>query len=212
MIFFLIVLGFTLVAAPIAEGQPVSEFTNDERSQTLFDGNVSHGGYGGLIFGITSVNGQPAFMRGRRGAWILNFSDEHALNLGLGSYRTRNDFNPVEWTIDEVSEPDMRTNYSGFEIEYVNRSYQLVHFSVGSLIGSGNVRYDDRDIDVGRTRDSYFVLQPGVDLNINITNWFRISAGLSYRYASSVNLAGTSNEDLSGVSGILGLRFGGFGI
>ncbi len=182
---------------------------SDTRTQTLFNGDIRHGGYGGLVYGATQVNGELSYLRGSRGAWILNLTDEHAINLGLGSYRTRTDFEPVNWTAD-LPEPELRTSYSGFEVEYVNQSYRLLHFSVQSLIGSGMVRYDDRNIDLDKTRDNYFVLQPGINMNVNITNWFRINTGLMYRLASGVSLEGTSNSDLSGVSGYIGLRFGGF--
>ena len=205
-------LGLTLVS--VAESQPKTMFQGDRETQTVFDRDVSHGGYGGLIFGFTHVNGELAYLRGTRGAWIINLNDEHAINLGFGNYRTASDFDAVDWR-HEIPEPEMRTNYSGFEFEYVNQSYRLVHFSAQALIGSGTVRYDDSDLDekiegLNRTRDSYFALQPGVNVNLNITSWFRISGAAAYRMASAVNLDGTSNSDLSGVSVLIGLRFGGF--
>lgn len=104
----------------------------------------------------------------------------------------------------------MRTDYGGFEMEYVNRSYQLIHWGVQMLIGSGEVRYEDHDPEFEDTLDSYFVMQPGVNAFLNITSWFRISGGIYYRYASNVNLEGTGDADVSGLAGILGLRFGKF--
>ena len=187
---------------------------NDRDTQTLFSADISHGGYGGLLYGFTVINNELAYLRGTRGAWIINFSDDHALNLGFGSYRTRSGFDPVEWRFDDIPEPALSTNYSGFEMEYMNRSYMLVHFSGQTLIGSGSVRYDDRDLDdfsqISRSRDFYFVMQPGVNVNLNITSWFRMTGEISYRYARSVNLEGTSNSDLSGLNGLIGLRFGSF--
>lgn len=211
-VFLLCVLVLSL--ASVAESQPATIFQDDRETQTVFNRDVSHGGYGGLIFGFTTVNGELAYLRGTRGAWIINLTNEHAINLGLGSYRTASDFDAVDWR-HEVPEPEMRTNYSGFELEYVNQSYRLVHFSAQALIGSGTIRYDDSDLDeevpgLNRTRDSYFALQPGVNVNLNITSWFRLYGGVAYRLASSVNLDGTSNSDLSGISGYVGLRFGGF--
>lgn len=191
--------------------QAQSYFFSDEdrRTQTLFNEDIHHGGQGGLVFGATHINGQFSYLRGRRGAWVINFDDEHAINLGLGSYRTRTDFEPVNW-MQDIPEPELKTNYGGFEIEYVNQSYQLVHFSFQALIGSGSVRYDDRNIELDKTRDNYFVLQPGASLNLNVTHWFRVHTGMLYRYAGSVSLEGTSNSELSGISGFIGLRFGSF--
>lgn len=183
---------------------------NAQQTETLFSSDISHGGFGALVFGATSVNGQIAYFRGTRGAWVINLSDEHSINLGLAGYRTGNEFDPSNWTVPGVNEPEMRTNYSGFEIEYVNRTHRLFHYSIQTLIGSGNVRYDRIDFGPDRRSDNYFVLQPGVNLNLNITNWFRLSGGFHYRYTGGVNLEGTSNSDLSGFATFFTLRFGKF--
>jgi hypothetical protein len=180
------------------------------QTQTLFSSDIRHGGYGSLVYGVTSINGEVAYMRGTRGAWIIHFAENHALQLGLAGYRTHSEFRAVDWEHDDVTEPELRTNYGGFEVEYVNRSYRLVHFGTQLLIGSGNVRYDDRNLAADKTRDNYFVMQPGANMHLNITSWFRISAGVFYRHATNVNLDGTSDRDLSGMAGILGLRFGRF--
>lgn len=41
-----------------------------------------------------------------------------------------------------------------------------------------------------------FVWQPGIKLNLNVTNWFRLGSGISYRYAGGVELEGTSDKAL----------------
>ncbi len=180
-----------------------------QEAQTLFDGGVSHGGYGSLVFGVTSVNGQAAYLRGTRGAWVIRFGDGNAIHLGLAGYRTESDFDAVNWRRQGHSAPEMRTNYGGFEVEYVNRSLKLVHFGAQTLVGAGTVRYRKaRDLD--KRSDDYFVIQPGANIHLNITNWFRLSGGVFYRYAANVNLEGTSDSDLSGLSAMVGLRFGKF--
>jgi hypothetical protein len=194
----------------IVAGLTFTGQANAQETQTLFTKDIRHGGYGAPIFGYTSVNGQPSYLRGLRGAWVINLSDEHAVNIGLGSYRTRTDFDPARWTNPDVNEPGMRTNYGGFELEYVNRSHRLFHYSVQTLVGSGTVRYTNRPAELNKTSDSYFVLQPGVNVNVNVTRWFKLSGGLFYRYAGGVNLEGTGDSDLSGVVSFVGLRFGKF--
>lgn len=180
-----------------------------QHQETLFDNDISHGGFGALVYGVTSVNGQATYLRGTRGAWVIRFRDGHAVNLGLAGYRTRHNFDAVNWNQTDVDEPEMRTNYGGFEVEYVNRSYRLVHIGAQTLIGSGTVRYRNSG-DFDKSSDDYFVLQPGVNIHLNVTHWFRVSGSVLYRYASNVNLEGTSNSDLSGFSASIGLRFGKF--
>lgn len=184
--------------------------TYAQESQTLISKDIRHGGFGAPVYGVTVVNGQPSYLRGIRGAWVINLSGDHAVNIGLGSYRSGNDFEPARWTNPDISEPDMETKYRGFELEYTSRSYRLVHFSLQTLVGSGTVRYEKEDLNLDKTSDNYFVLQPGINVNLNITNWFRLSGGLFYRYAGGVNLEGTGNTDMSGIVSFVGLRFGKF--
>jgi hypothetical protein len=181
-----------------------------QQTETLFSGDVEHGGFGSLLYGVTSVNGEASYLRGTRGAWMLKFRDGHALNIGLGSYRTHSGFDARGMAPVNGEVPELRTNYGGFEVEYLNRSHRLIHYGLQATIGGGTVRYRDRNIDLPKTSDSYFAFQPGANVHLNITNWFRISGGVFYRYAGGVNLEGTSDSDLSGVSAVFGLRFGKF--
>jgi len=180
-----------------------------QQTETLFSGDVSHGGFGSPLFGVTSVNGEASYLRGTRGAWMLKFRDGHAINIGGGWYRTQSGFDAADWPAGSEP-PEMRTNYGGFELEYLNRSHKLIHYGAQVMIGGGTVQFRESDIDLDKRSDRYFALQPGLNLHMNITNWFRISGGVFYRVADGVSLEGTSNSDLSGASAILGLRFGKF--
>jgi len=198
----------TIIFVAFFLGMPFA--ASAQQAETLFNGDVRHGGFGSLVFGATSINGEASYLRGSRGAWMIKFPDGHALNIGLGGYRTQTGFEAVNWPHDDIEAPELRTNYGGFELEYLNQSNKLIHFGGQLLIGGGTVRYRDRDIELSRTSDSYFALQPGVNAHLNVTTWFRLSGGLFYRHAGGVNLDGTSNSDLSGFSAIFGLRFGKF--
>ncbi len=207
-----ILLFSLLLALPLgaAAQEPPADIQLGRETQTLLGSAVRHGGYGAPVFGVTQIGGEMVALRGTRGAWVINLTEDHALNLGLGSYRTASGFAPGTPIVPGAVQPELRTSYSGLELEYVNRTARLVHFSVQTLIGSGEVRYRDRDLPLERTRDSYFVVQPGANVNLNVTNWFRLTGGVLYRQVSGVTLDGTSSADLSGASSYLMLRFGRF--
>lgn len=183
--------------------------TAAQEAETLFSGGVDHGGYGSLVFGITSVNGQATYLRGTRGAWVIRFRDGQAIHLGLAGYRTASDFEPVGRSMSGHKDPEMRTSYGGFEVEYVNNSFKLVHFGAQALVGSGNVKFQ-KETDHSKRSDDYFVIQPAANVHLNVMSWFRLSGGIFYRYTANVNLEGTSDSDLSGLSAMIGLRFGKF--
>jgi hypothetical protein len=55
-----------------------------------------------------------------------------------------------------------------------------------------------------------FVLEPGLDLILNINKNFRLAAGVEYRYVSGVSYESLSSSDLSGISGQIVLKIGVF--
>jgi hypothetical protein len=201
-----------LLAPPVgaAAQEPPTDTTRGRETQTLLGSAIRHGGYGAPLYGVTQINGQVVYLRGTRGAWVINLTEEHAINLGIGRYRSASGFAPATPVVPGTVQPQMRTSYGGLELEYVNRSRRLVHFGVHTLIGSGEIRYRDRQLPVDRTSDNYFLLQPGANVNLNVTNWFRLTGGALYRQVSGVTLDGTSSEELSGASSYLMLRFGRF--
>lgn len=190
--------------------QPVLGMLYAQQAETLFTGDVRHAGFGSLTFGITSVNGEASYLRGSRGAWVINFENGNTLNIGLGGYRTQTGFRAINGIVNGRQFPEMKTNYGGFELEYLKNVNKLVHTGIQILIGGGNVRFRDNDIDLDKKTDSYFVIQPGINTHVNLTNWFRISGGIFYRQAMGVDIEGTDDKGLSGLSAVIGLRFGKF--
>ena len=99
---------------------------------------------------------------------------------------------------------------------------KLVHINVQTLIGAGGVTHrtdfyenlldeDGPDARHYGRREALFVAEPAVNIELNVTEWFRISAAGSYRFVSGVNeMRGLDDSDLSGPSGTLALKFGGF--
>lgn len=182
----------------------------DRRTETLISKDASFGGFGSLLYGVSDINGQLVYMRGRRAAFVMNVAENHTLNVGLGEYRSGSNFDPVNWNVAGVNEPEMKLKYGGFEFEYVNSTRKLVHFGFQVMIGGGHVEYTNRNINVEKTRDNIFAVQPGLNLHLNVTTWLRLTAGGSYRFVSNSDLMGTSDNDLSGFAAMFGFRVGKF--
>jgi hypothetical protein len=66
--------------------------------------------------------------------------------------------------------------------------------------------YYDTNIDA----DAFFVLEPGLELELNITQIFRLAIGGSYRYTSNVSLIDHEADVLRGFNGYFTLKFGKF--
>lgn len=191
------------------------------QEETLLSGEVSHGGFGGPVVKFTRINGQDAVLVGGRGGWVIN----HTFVIGGGGYGLVSDVRP---TVPGFFNQDkLMLGYGGLELEFILQSDRVVHLTVPVLIGAGAVGYrtgywgDDFDLNLGIDNrfDTFFIIEPGVNLELNVASFFRINAGISYRHVAGVgvptDITGTqrpltSNSELRGVSWMIGLKFGSF--
>ncbi|RPH89069.1 MAG: hypothetical protein EHM72_20845 [Calditrichaeota bacterium] len=154
------------------------------QEQTLFSGKYEHGGYGGPFMQFTQMKGSSAIMVGGRGGWIIN----HSFVLGGGGYGLASPIKAGLYT-ENGEELYLQAGFGGLMLEYYFEPNRLWHFSVQSFIGGGSVNYSDRryDNDEWDDRDhiygddTFFYLEPGLTLTLNLTKFMRIGAGASYR-------------------------------
>ena len=188
------------------------------QQETLFSGEIANGWYGAPLFKTGQILGETGFWVGGQGGWIIN----HRFVLGGKGYIL---VNPV--TIEGLENIEIGFGCGGVLFEYIIASNKLLHFSVESMIGAGGVyndvnnysRYHDP---IDYTGDGCFVAEPGINLMLNVTKYFRVGGGVSYRYVNGIEYdAGVSDvkrgdydlisdSDLTGVSVQIVLKFGSF--
>jgi len=177
------------------------------QEQTLIgDGDIDNGGFGGPAVKVTSINGESAVLVGGRGGWIIN----HTFVFGGAGYGLVTNVNAKN--TDSVHQ-FIQMGYGGLDFEYIASSNDLVHLSLGLLIGGGTIGFKDENVGMFynyRTTKSFFVLEPSAHANLNVTHFFRIVGGISYRYVNGLRNSLSTNTDLSGLSGVLTLEFGKF--
>ncbi|MBE0642740.1 MAG: hypothetical protein IH600_01540 [Bacteroidetes bacterium] len=196
-----------------------------QEQETLFASPIEHGGFGAAVAKMTPIRGEMALMVGGYGGWLIN----HQFMLGGGGYGLVTNVrasSEAEAAYSPYDEPlYLEFGYGGVMLEYIIAPSKLVHINVNALIGGGGITYRDdwlnnwyddmrgSDTDphhYGRT-EALFVVEPTVNVELNVTEWFRISAGASYRVVTGIDeLRGIENKDLSGPSGQLALKFGAF--
>ncbi|MBI2428046.1 MAG: hypothetical protein HYV29_04505 [Ignavibacteriales bacterium] len=165
---------------------------------------IEHGGYGGPVVKFTSINNNFGVLVGGRGGWIIN----HTFSIGLAGYGLANDVKAH--AVGPFGEQYVELGYGGLDLEYIFNSNDLIHFSIHALIGGGSAgfRYSWEDENgwnyrndtMHRDYDPFFVIEPGANIDLNVTDWFRTSAGASYRHVSGLSSKATTNSDISGVS------------
>ena len=185
--------------------------------QTIFNNSGGSGGYGAITNKFTSINGEFANMVGVYGGWFVN----HKLLIGAGAAATTN---YIEVPLEYSTMPGLRMSYEfgqvGFVTEYAIASNRAVHVNLHLMTGAGftlqyhrpqwgNWEYYDY-YDYDHDENWFFVVEPGVQVELNLLRWMRFSPGISYRFANGSEAEGLSDSDLSGMSVNLTLKFGKF--
>ena len=186
-----------------------SLWAEEEVEETAAEKPSESGAYGGPVLRMTRINDVFGLIVGGRGGWIY----KHTYAIGGGFYGLLRDI--------EVEEPDSPERefefaYSGLELEYIVAPSRDVHFSAQTLIGIGGLtdRYqrvyyfvDDYNR-YGGPDDSFFIIEPGLNIVWNMKTYLQIHLGGSYRYIRGIGIEGLQNSDLNGYSVVVTFRFG----
>lgn len=187
------------------------------KEQTLFgNGEVWHGGYGAGELKLTQLNGELGLMVGGRGGWIIN----SVFSIGGAGYGLVTNHKISDY-YGKDSSAYLRLGYGGVYLMYINQSDELIHFTVSTLIGAGSALYTkswseliDHDWNYNKSWNReitpFFIIEPGIGVELNLTSFMRIELGASYRIVSGVDMTRTKNSDITGPSGNLAIKIGKF--
>jgi hypothetical protein len=204
----LFVIIFLIVAGSVGFSQ----------EETLLDENFESGGFGGPVVKFTQIKDEFGVLVGGYGGWLIN----HTFLIGGGGYGLVNNIkaSPEAQIFDYVigGRPlYVKMGYGGVVLEYINNSNSLVHFAFSTLIGGGAVSYNEKDNDdwnwdddYTRPHDAFFVVEPELKAELNISSFCRLNVGGSYRFITGVNITGLKNSDISGPSANITFKFGKF--
>jgi len=185
------------------------EKIKDDEMKTLIGKSDDIGGYGGLSVLYSQIDAKDAFVFGARGGLIMG----HVFALGIAGTGFVNDSH-----LDNVLDRNVSLagGYGGMFFEPIIFPKFPIHISVPVLIGIGGVAYTS--VEIGQWENDYFVedsetflvVEPGIEVEMNITQFFRFSMGAYYRYTSEIELMNTDKDVLNGFSFGVNFKFGKF--
>jgi len=188
-----IVLSAFFIAGNAQENQ-----NNQSEYTSIFskdDGTrVAHGGYGSIGFGYSNIDDKDALLVSLKGAWVI----DHKIALGFAATGFMNNLDKTT----KITDYYLAGGYGGFFFEPIFFSKSPVHFSVPILIGGGGVstvpqNYWDGSGNWGpQDYDVFFVFEPGIEMELNIVRFFRLSLGTSYRFTNGVILNYPLNDPI----------------
>ena len=172
--------------------------------------NTIHGVYLGLSTYYGEIEGKSTYSLGAKVAYVANRTFEVGF-AGVALYS------------DQESQGIFTNNglyggYGGFHLEPIFFGDSKFNLSIPILIGAGGVAYvdqefndfiefDDLDID---DWGWFFVVEPGVSVQYNISRFIQVEAGVKYRFSSDLSLYPGSVNNINGFSAGLGIKFGVF--
>lgn len=228
-------IGQTLVEREVFYQEPTTESSQttnvEEQSptprnhQTLLSGPNAFGGYLGFSNGFGVYNDKIGYVTSGRLMFVAN----HYLGIGFGGKAF---VTTPEENIYNGNDPDITEiytmqsgGYGGLYLEPVLQSMKPIHLSFPILLGMGGVArtqwdntmleddyYDGSDYDYDNITGGFFlIVEPGAELEFNITKWLRLGAGAYYRFTSEVE--GFNSDDafpMDGFSYELSVKVGWF--
>jgi hypothetical protein len=181
----------------------------DDEIKTLVGGSNEIGGYGGLSVLYSQIDSKDAIVFGARGGLIMG----HMFAMGIGGAGFVNDSH-YDLALDR--NVSLTGGYGGMFFEPIILPKFPIHMSVPVLVGIGGVAYTS--VEMREWDDEYFVedsetfllVEPGVELEMNVTHFFRFTMGGYYRYTSEIDLLNTDKDVLNGFSFGVNFKFGRF--
>ena len=191
---------------------------NAQEVQSLFNSPRPSGGYVALSNKFTTIKGQYANVCELYGGWFI----KKRFLLGVGVAASTNNIQvPFNLSIAPLRDMSWQYAQAGLQTEYVFASNRVMHFNFTMFAGGGFTmqherpdidEWDDYDYDEDLERDEnlFTVIEPGIQLELNVFKWMRLSPGVSYRKTFGSDGIGLTDDDLSDMSYNISLKFGKF--
>ncbi len=193
--------------------------TNDPRKEeikSLLSRGNDLNGFGGSDLRIGDFKGERGLLAGAYGGLIIN----RRYLFGVAGYGmvTKIEFDGTVPGQEDPKSLNLHGGYGGVLIGASIAPKEVIHVTIPVILGAGAFEVVDKNFFTNNLADSeftiensvFFVLEPGIEVEFNISNHFRLGFGASYRYITGTELVNVDDEDVTGTAGMISFRFGRF--
>ncbi|MBG8555409.1 hypothetical protein [Hymenobacter guriensis] len=141
----------------------------------------------------------------------LGVSFNRSFALGLGGTALTNGRLPNRWNDPADTPADyLAAAYGGIYLEPMFPAGKAIHLTFPVLLGAGAAtREGSLNGPYYRYQaDEFLLVEPGVQLEVNLLRFVALGAGASYRMTTGLNLPDTSSKALNGMSAGVTLKLG----
>jgi hypothetical protein len=162
----------------------------EETTQSILSDKTILSGFGSPFVEFSSVNNQFAVCVGGGGALMI----DHTFFIG-GYFEgiTTNHYMPDLKETVNIEEPRISFEHGGIWMGYVYKPKKAVHGGLSMKLGWGEIDLEgdgytyDSNLVVSDYRDRIFTILPQVEVEFNMTKWFKINLGAGYRFVTGID-------------------------
>jgi hypothetical protein len=213
--FLILIASFTIQAQ--TETKTDTTGKGSDKIQTLFTKTGQIGWWLSGDFAWTKFDSRDVFLGGMSGGIIIN----HSFSIGLAGYGIMNSQNLKYSGINDTADVYLYGGYGGLKLEYRINPLKMVNVAFPLLIGGGGLSYstwgmdnmhgnNHENSDFSYAWDSFFVIEPGVVVGVNLLKFMRLDAGISYRFVTGLDLPKTTSNLINSFNASISLKFGRF--
>jgi hypothetical protein len=189
------------------------QYYKENDIKTLLGKNRSGGKFGALAIGYSTIDARQTLVFGQKITWL----PARTVGIGIGI----NEF-ISEYNYDPIVSRDifLMGGYGGMYIEPIILPRLPVHVSFPILFGGGGVSqmFSDEEFLFSNMFDdfqTFLIIEPGVEAELNLTKSLRLAAGISYRLTTPFELSSSEAssfdiKDLKSLTFKMVLKFGRF--
>ena len=211
-----IIVTTTCIGAVLGQRYMDTNDPKDDQVKSLLSKDNDLNAFGALDLKVSDFINERAMLVGAYGGFVIN----RRYLLGIAGYGivTRVPFEGIVPGQQGTKQLDLHGGYGGILVGATIAPKELIHISIPIVLGVGSMEVVDKDFFANNPADSeftieksvYFVIEPGAQVEFNITRYFRLGAGITYRHVSGTDLENVQDGDIAGVTGLISFRFGRF--
>lgn len=177
------------------------------QTETLIGNNLENGSFGGPTVKVSQFAGELGILVGGGGGWVIG----KTFTIGGAGYGLA-----TTHVVNNGSEDyEIDFGYGGLLLEYLKRPDDLIHYYATCIFALGGLSFRSHGsyVDVDHTKDDLvYIIEPSVNVCLNLTKNLKVSAGAGYRYVTGLDQAsldlGLEKTGLTGASFNISFRFG----
>jgi hypothetical protein len=154
-------------------------------------------GFGAPFVDFSAVNSEFAVCLGGGAAMMFN---QTAFIGGYFEGIMTNHYRPDLQTIVDENNPKISFEHGGIWLGYIHKHQKAIHGGLSLKLGWGEIDLKDdgngnpeSDYDY---RDRIFTAVPQVEVELNMSKWFKINIGAGYRFVTGIDAEYTDDEGI----------------